>query len=372
MWTQIANLYESAKAKYKLKLCCGQSGLNNSASWVYLAEDIQNTSFLRSGELIITTGFFTQNGVSLYDFIRSLTLCNCSGIIINVGKYLHTEDITPQILAWCNQNEFPLITMPWEIHLADIMQDFCMIFLQEKQKDDDLNSAFQSAMYQVQMPEKILRTLNQHGFLTQCSYVVFAIQNLGNPIRIISPLNALKLHFHLFQHDNLYVLICDTAQEHFSLQKTIATLCFCDSITVGISDTATTLEKIGTAYKRARFSLAAAEFRKQPFAHFDRLGVFQLLFCVPDTTLLQAHYQKMLGNLECYDQEHNTDYVNTLQVFLQSDCNLLVTAAQMHAHRNTIVYRIRKIKELLNSELDSSAEKFDLMLAFYIKEYFSM
>jgi hypothetical protein len=372
MWTQVENLYESAKAKYRLKLHCGQSGMSNSASWVYLAEDIQNISFLKSGELIITTGLFTQSGVTLYDFIRSLALCNCSGILINVGQYLHLEDITPEIVSFCNVNEFPLITMPWEIHLIDIMQDFCMMFLREKQKEDDLSSAFQSAIYQVQIPEKILRALNQHGFLTQTPYIVLVIRNLDDPTRITSPLNSHGLKYHLFQHDNLHVLIYDSTQKQFSLNEMIGVICFCDSITLGASDAVSSLEGIGTAYKRARFSLAAAEFWKRPFARFDELGVFQMLFCVPDTALLKAHYQRFLGSLEKYDHEHDSEYLNTLRVFLSLDCNLLDTAAQMHTHRNTVVYRIRKIKDLLNSELDSSAVKFNLMLAFYIKEYFSM
>lgn len=372
MWTQIENLYEYAKTKYKLKLHCGQSGMSNSTSWVYLAEDIQNISFLESGELIITTGLFTQSGVTLYDFIRSLTLCNCSGILINVGQYLHLEDITPEIISFCNLNGFPLITMPWEIHLVDIMQDFCIMFLREKQKEDNLSSAFQSAIYQVKMPEKILRVLNQHGFSTQTPYFVLVIRNLNDPTRITSPLNSHGLKYHLFQHDNLYVLIYDSTQEQFSLNEMIQIICFCDSITLGASDAVPSLEKIGMAYKRARFSLAAAEFWKRSFVRFDELGVFQLMFCVPNTNILQAHYQRFLGSLEKYDQDHDSDYLNTLWVFLQSDCNLLKTAAQMHTHRNTVVYRIRKIKDLLNSELDSTTIKFNLMLAFYIKEYFSM
>jgi len=372
MWTQVENLYESARAKYKLKLHCGQSGMSNSASWVYLAEDIQNVTFLKSGELIITTGLFTQSGVTLYDFIRSLALYNCSGILINIGQYLHIEDITPEIISFCDINEFPLITMPWEVHLVDIMQDFCIMFLREKQSEDDLSAAFQSAIYQVQIPEKILRALNQHGFSTQAPYSVLVIRNLEDATRITSPLNNHGLKYHLFQHDNLHVLIYDSTQKQLSLNEMIEMICFCDSIIVGSSDTAPSLAGIGTAYKRARFSLAAAEFWKRPFVRFDELGIFQLLFCSPDTSLLQTHRQRYLGSLEKYDQDHNSDYLDTLRVFLLSDCNLLVTAAQMHTHRNTIVYRIRKIKELLNSELDSSAIKFNLMLAFFIKEYFSI
>ncbi|WP_408609855.1 helix-turn-helix domain-containing protein [Konateibacter massiliensis] len=62
--------------------------------------------------------------------------------------------------------------------------------------------------------------------------------------------------------------------------------------------------------------------------------------------------------------------MNTLKIYLLSDCNLLMSVSVMHTHRNTIIYRMKKIKELLETELDDSKIKFDLLMAFYIRKYF--
>ncbi|MBP1736367.1 MAG: putative transcriptional regulator [Oscillospiraceae bacterium] len=372
MRTQVAVLYESAHVKYKLTVHGGQSGMSNSASWVYLAEDIHNVTFLKGGELVITTGLFTQNGITLYEFIRAFAMYNCSGILINVGQYLQLDDITPEILQFCNENRFPLFTMPWEIHLVDIMQEFCGLFVRENHREDHLSAAFQGAIYQTPVPDSILRVLNQYGFATSADYQLIAIRNLEDPTRITSPLNSYGLKYHLFQHDNLMVLIYHTAQKQISLDGIIEVICFYDGIMLGVSDTVHTLEEVGACYRRARFSLAAAEFWKRPFVKFDELGMFQLLFCVSDPNLLVTMYQRRLGKLEQYDLNHDSDYMNTLRIFLLSDCNLLDTASRMHTHRNTVVYRIRKIKELLNSEMDDATVKFDLLMAFYIKEYLAM
>ena len=40
----------------------------------------------------------------------------------------------------------------------------------------------------------------------------------------------------------------------------------------------------------------------------------------------------------------------------------------MYTHRNTINYRIRKIKEILNSEIETPEERFQYQLAFHIKK----
>lgn len=372
MRLQVKTLFHESETRYRLKLCGGQSGMNNSASWVYLAEDIQNLSFLKGGELIITTGLFTQTGAALYDFICTLVICNCSGLIINVGKYIKEDDITPEIIAFCNDNRFPVFIMPWEIHLVDIMQDYCEQFLRVNHREDALSAAFQNAIYQTPVPEGILRTINESGFITLADYRIILVRHLENASRITSPLNSYGLKYHLFQHDNLQVLIYNAEQKVLSLEEIIRLLCYYDSITLGVGDVVHSLTEIGVCYRHARFSLAAAEFWKRPYVQFDELGIFQLLFCTSEPFLLESIYKKYLGKLEQYDLEHDTEYMETLRTFMLADCNLLDTAAYMHAHRNTIVYRIKKVKEILDSDLDNSAIKFQIMMSFYIKEYLSM
>ncbi len=372
MGTQVTDLYDCEKEKYSLTLHGGDAGLTNSVSWVYLAEDIQNMSFLKGGELVITTGLFIQSGIKLYDFIRSLVTCNCSGILINVGKYINITDITEEIKEFCTVSKFPLFTMPWKVHLIDIMQDYCGILLRNTRNTDHLNAAFQGAIYQNPVHENILLTLNQYGFPTTAEYRIIVIQNLKNTTRITFSLNRHKLKYHLFEHENRQILIYLSSQAHPPLSKIIEILLFCDSVTLGISNTIHSLTEIGHCYKRALFSLAAAMFWNIPSVNFDDLGFFQILFSSSDPKMLKDIYQNSLGRLEQFDGAHGSDYTDTLRIFLLSDCNLLETASKMHIHRNTIIYRIKKIKELLGTELDNSKIKFDLLMAFYIREYFSI
>ncbi|HEX3078277.1 MAG TPA: PucR family transcriptional regulator ligand-binding domain-containing protein [Lachnospiraceae bacterium] len=372
MKTQVNTIYEFSKTKYSLQFHSGQNGMSNSVSWIYLAEDIQNISFLKGGELVITTGLFTNSGVALLDFIRALAMKNCSGILINVGKYINLEDITPDILEFCEINKLPLFSFPWEVHLVEIMQDYCSILLQDSQREDHLSAAFQSALYQTMVPENILRTLNQFGYPTIADYRIIVIRNLHDTTIITSPLNSYGLKYHLFYYENLQILIYHSAPKQLPLKRIIEILCYCDSIILGISDEIHSITNIGQSYKRAYFSLAAGELWKRSYVIFDELGIFQLLYCNSDPDMLPLIYQRNLGVLEKYDSTHDTDYLNTLRCFLLSDCNLIETASRLYTHRNTIVYRIRKIKDLLGTELDNSYVKFDLLMSFYIKEFLAI
>ena len=52
--------------------------------------------------------------------------------------------------------------------------------------------------------------------------------------------------------------------------------------------------------------------------------------------------------------------------------DLVETALRLPAHRNTVVYRVRRIKEVLQLNIDQATVKFNLLLALYIREYLSM
>lgn len=372
MSTQVTDLYESEKEAYSLTLVTGEYGLTNSVSWVYLAEDVQNMSFLKGGELVITTGLFTESRISLIEFIRGLITHNCSGIIINIGTYIKPSDISDEIIVLCQNSKIPLFTMPWEIHLVDIMQNYCRILLHNTQSTNQLNGAFQGALYQTPVHENILLTINQYGYPTLADYRIIVIQNLTNTTRITFSLNRLKFQYHLFEHENRHVLIYPITPEGPSLTKIVDLLLYSDSIKLGISSIIHSLTELSPSYKKACFSLAATILWHKTYSIFDELGIFQVLFCTSDTEMLKDIYKKNLGILEEADILHQSDYIDTLRIFLLSDCNLLETASRMHTHRNTIIYRIKKIKELLQIELDNSMIKFDLLMAYYIKEYISI
>ncbi|MEY8351838.1 PucR family transcriptional regulator ligand-binding domain-containing protein [Lachnospiraceae bacterium 54-53] len=368
MRTQVSELLHSTKEKYSLVLHSGEEGLTNSVSWVYLAEDFQNISFLKGGELVITTGLFTRSGISLSKFICALVTRNCSGILINVGRYIDIPDLTEEILEFCRSNKFPLITMPWKIHLIDIMQDYCRTLLKSTQTMDLLNAAFESAICQKPLQENTLLTLNQHGFPTEAEYRMIVIRNLRKTESITFSLNHRNLKYHLFEHDHRHILIYRSTQA--LLSEILDILLFCDSITLGISSLFHSLKEFDLCCKQACFALACASYWCIPSVNFDDLGIFQILFSSSDPEMLKNIYRSSLGKLENFDTAHDSDYMETLRTFLLSDCNLLETAEKMHAHRNTIIYRLKKIKDILGTELDNSRIKFDLLTAFYIREYF--
>ena len=71
----------------------------------------------------------------------------------------------------------------------------------------------------------------------------------------------------------------------------------------------------------------------------------------------------ILGKLERSDEERKTDYLAFLKAYFDSNCSINETADRLFLHRNTVVYKIKKINELLDCDLSDIDVRVKLYLA---------
>lgn len=74
-----------------------------------------------------------------------------------------------------------------------------------------------------------------------------------------------------------------------------------------------------------------------------------------------------LQKLRDYDKKHNTDYYDTLNVYLQNERNQIKTAKIKNIHRNTLVYRVNRINELLQIDLDDLKTRNHIILSYFLE-----
>ena len=119
----LSRLCENTEKSYQLRLIAGRDGLDNPVRWVHMIEDPEVTGFIHGNELVFTTGI-RQRGVDwLLDFVVNLREHGAVGLVVNLGPYI--TSIPPQVIVYCEQNAFPLFTIPWEEHIIDVTYDFC-------------------------------------------------------------------------------------------------------------------------------------------------------------------------------------------------------------------------------------------------------
>ncbi len=77
-------------------------------------------------------------------------------------------------------------------------------------------------------------------------------------------------------------------------------------------------------------------------------GTYRLLFRVlashPEE--VRSFFEDTVASVVRYDDQYRTDLVQTLEAYLEHNCNMNATAAAIYAHRHTVAYRLDRVKEL--------------------------
>lgn len=119
-------------------------------------------------------------------------------------------------------------------------------------------------------------------------------------------------------------------------------------MTVGIGGRCTAPTDLAQSYLQAQraISIGRRLGRDGELIDFDDLGIYRLLFQVPDNRELLAFASQVLGPLIAYDKTHRAGLVRTLSVYLTHNGSLHAAAERLHIHPNTVNYRLNRITQI--------------------------
>ena len=95
------------------------------------------------------------------------------------------------------------------------------------------------------------------------------------------------------------------------------------------------------------------------------------------TYILEQATKRLPGTMICHegllelkkhDEENQTQYMETLRVYLEQHLSATQAARELFIHRSTFLYRLDRIREILQSDLDDPEEIFYLELSFRLLE----
>ncbi|MGE7904628.1 PucR family transcriptional regulator [Peribacillus sp. NPDC094092] len=121
-------------------------------------------------------------------------------------------------------------------------------------------------------------------------------------------------------------------------------------------------EKIKSATKIMEMGL---KFRpNEKIYAYDKLGIYEILINMSNDTYAVKYAEEVLKPLA----NHDGHLLETLIVFLDTNGNVTRTAEKLYIHRRTMTYRLQKIKDLINMELDDPENLFILRFCLKMKE----
>ncbi|MDQ6596638.1 PucR family transcriptional regulator [Bacillus salipaludis] len=374
------------------RIVAGDRGGNNSIRSVSIM-DAPDTSWLKRGDLLLTTGYvFKDHKDTQIKLLNDLAGKHCAGLAIKVKRFF--SEIPAVMLQEADRLGLPLIELSSDIVLSDLLLSVTKEIVNYEDLSNKKNSLVSLIMGHPLEHGDLELISHQYKFMPNSNYIAMMISvnpyngdksvisqttfaqmanEIGNKVNakllmipnnkdfavILNPLNLKKpLELAAIARKTAR-LLGNQIQKKFPKQV----------IQIGIGSPCIQLSRIHKSYKEAKeavhFGKTNSDYRNlaiYEYADYAPEGLFQQL----SDDVLKNYVKSTLEVLTTYDQENNSNLLQTLEAFLESGGKLAETANVLFVHRNTVKFRILRIEELLGIDLNESKTAFRLQLGLRI------
>lgn len=143
---------------------------------------------------------------------------------------------------------------------------------------------------------------------------------------------------------------------------------FYTKCSVGIGTPVSGIKELARSFKEAEIALEVGKVfdTEESIVNYDNLGIARLIYQLP-TTLCETFIKEIFnqGGIESLD--HETLF--TIHKFFENNLNVSETSRKLFVHRNTLVYRLEKIRKLTGLDLREFDHAIVFKIALMVKKY---
>ncbi|MBO7252115.1 MAG: helix-turn-helix domain-containing protein [Oscillospiraceae bacterium] len=137
---------------------------------------------------------------------------------------------------------------------------------------------------------------------------------------------------------------------------------------IGIGTVADHLRELADSYKEAQTAIDVGKVfdTEKSIMHYENLGIGRLIYQLP-TTLCEIFLSEVFkkNSIDSLDQET----LFTINKFFENNLNVSETSRKLFVHRNTLVYRLEKIKKLTGLDLRQFDHAIVFKVALMVRKY---
>ena len=383
-----------------LKLKAGENGLEQSVRWIYFADCLQCIkseyridNYIHGGEFVVLTNpSVTDDSRKLLELIRQMYEHGITALGINEGQ------ISEELMRYCEEKNLPLFEMSEKYPLIDLSQIICRKLVLEENDRNAAEQLFSSILdaehlsrEQVMAQARYLNIdLEESFFVAEIAFTskkaesgwededfLAAGRNVKRMIRAEFSSFIKQDILILPQAGSILALIPDREETESCIKEIFSRIVdraqreYGMDLRIGVGNSKAYLDEVKKSRNEASAALRAAEvsgLKGNIFFYRDQ-GIYTLLSHVDDTRILDTYVEEKLGKLLQADELNDGKLSETLENYLNCSCNAKKTAEEMFLHRNTLNYRLKKIREILGCDLEKLDTCLELKLAFLIWRY---
>ena len=383
-----------------LKLKAGENGLEQSVRWIYFADCLQCVkseyrieNYIHGGEFVVLTNpSVTDDSRKLLELIRQMYEHGITALGINEGQ------ISGELMRYCEEKNLPLFELPEKYPLIDLSQIICRKLVLEENDRNAAEQLFSSILDAEHLSrERVMAQARYLDIDLEGSFFVaefaFASENTESGWenedslaagRNVKPMIRAELSGYIKQDililpqaGSILALIPDRDAEESHIKEIFSRIVdraqreYGINLMIGVGNSRAYLDEIKTSRNEAASALRAAEVSGSEgnIFFYREQGLYTLLLHVDDSRILDIYVEEKIGKLLRADEINDGNLSETLENYLNCSCNAKKTAEEMFLHRNTLNYRLKKIREILDCDLEKLDTCLELKLAFLIWRY---
>lgn len=143
---------------------------------------------------------------------------------------------------------------------------------------------------------------------------------------------------------------------------------------IGVSELGVRRSDLRVQYLRAvstlRYIDITAPKQSYRLGFYEDNVVLNSVSVINDRQMIELLIPRAIHEIDAYDKAQNTNLLETLSVYFDSDCNAKEAASRLFIHHKTMFYRLNKIMEHFGLDLTDSDTK--MQLYFGLKLYYAM
>ena len=152
-----------------------------------------------------------------------------------------------------------------------------------------------------------------------------------------------------------------------TMEETLKNELFTKTV-IGIGTVANHLRELADSYKEAQVAIEVGKVfdTEKSIINYENLGIGRLIYQLP-TTLCEIFLSEVFkkNSIDSLDQET----LFTINKFFENNLNVSETSRKLFVHRNTLVYRLEKIKKLTGLDLREFDDAIIFKVALMVKKY---
>lgn len=381
----------------RCRVVAGAGGLHRVVSSMNVVDAPDQGPWLKGGELLFTTGYvFKDNVEDQIRLIRHFDNSGCAGIAVKFKSYL--IEPSEHIIQEANNLNFPLIEIPYDLPFSELTLCLVREIVDNHQSENQRIklSKFLTSLFrgELQGEDLVLVEGLSLGLLPNCDYTVLNISlntmekeiyKPGLRIAIIGLIQEMSSNLGVnllsTEMDDVTVLFQSLKRKKFT-EPRITALDIAkglvqrfnrqfpgNSLLIGVGTDQGSVMGVGKSYRQAReaayIGRRVASKSNDGIYEYRSLNAYAVIESLPMESR-QNYIDMILSQLLQYDKQNDSELFSTLETYLACCGRTAECAQRLHVHRNTVNFRIARVKELLEADLSDGETVFRLQLAMHM------